>query len=91
MYRTQSEKIRKHFAKNKEKDRKISPDVWEEMWVQPEKPEIIQQYQSMMADVPSAYSTSSAQEPQRERLHQQAEKQAKNDVNSERSDVHDDR
>jgi len=36
--------------KSRKKEKKISSDLWEEMWVQAEKSEIAQYYQCMMAD-----------------------------------------
>jgi hypothetical protein len=99
MHRTQSKKKEKRKRKTK---RYFSfslslsffslslSDVWEEIWIETEKPEIAEQYQRYAADILSARS--SAQEPQRQRLHQRgqqhAEQQPNNKINDERC-VHD--
>jgi hypothetical protein len=108
MHRTQIEK-----KKNNSKDFSVffflfllfsQLDMWDETWVQSKQPEIIQQYQRMMADklpiscICAVRTTAkrfqdfwrSPKQPKRNQLHQDDEKHAQHDKQCELSRLHGD-
>jgi len=78
MHRTQLIENKKHFGERISVFLCFSLRI--EMWLETNKSEITQRSQHITADKPSANCISSAQQPQRQLQHQQADKQRQTDV-----------